>query len=526
MKKEQQKTQERKNDLKENFFKSLAKNNLNNNLEQVLANKEFSIEIKNTLLSIFYKIENGYDDYKTVKRNTYEKKEYIQKLIKIIDKDCDKISFLKSIDTNKEIVSKKNKEIVCYPIDTKILYSIAKIQKKNVVIKYMDNSLEKAFSFVLNTGNNINIVEPLRDFNGFSWNVSIKEIEDISCNLIYQNIIFLAGNDFVDKWVNSNNSLIDYFDIFQTELREQYGKKMMQQLINDIMKLSIMIYSKYDEEFKTEVLKKKKEIEEVYYEMQDTESYLSKISKLKKQKQKEIKKRDKILNDKELIIQEYERRNEKLSLENKIFSVRVLKNIIKEERKKLLLEIDDCNILMKPREFAKKRDNINQVFEIFMCLEDNTDNVLFETLLNLQINITKCLSKKIKNVSNKQELLELLYQYRYYNYIPTTRKRTIKDEPKLRKYIEKVGKEIIQKAIDMKLIQEISEDIKTNNTIINYILLSKIISLEDISIRIKDNNKENRILTIFDEDVEDEEIIVKNERWKIRLNKKIKFINL
>ena len=58
--------------LKDNIFKNIAKNSFNNSLEEVLSKKNFSEDIKNTLLSIFYKLDNGYDDYKTVKRNTYE----------------------------------------------------------------------------------------------------------------------------------------------------------------------------------------------------------------------------------------------------------------------------------------------------------------------------------------------------------------------------------------------------------------------------------------------------------------------
>lgn len=514
-----------KKNLKENFLKSLTKNNLNNNLEQVLSKKEFSEETKNVLLTIFYKIENGYDDYKTIKRNTYEKKEYIQKLIKIIEKDCEKIELLKEKDKSQEVIDKKNKEIKCYPVETNILYSIAKIQKRSVVVKYLDTNFEKAFSFLLNTGNNINIVEPLRDFNGFSWNISAKEIEDINCNLIYQNIIFLVGNEFVDKWVNRYNLLIDYFESFQNQIEKQYGRKMAQSMINDLMKLSIMINVKYDSKFKNDVLKEKEKVERYYNEIGDIESYLSTISKQKKQKEKEIKKIDKILNDKELIIQEYEKRNESLPLEKKIFSVRTLQNTLKEDRKKLLLEIKDYNNLMKPEEFAKNRDIINQKMNIMCCMDSNTENNLYETLIHLQKSILKCLKQKIKFVANKQELLELIYQYRYYNYIPITKSKAIKDENKLQKFIEKIGTELIQKSAEMKLIPQISEDITQNYKIINSIFLSKIISLEDISIKITDN-KENMLLTIFDEDIEDMEVTIKKEGLKVRFNKKIRFINL
>ena len=62
---------------KNNFFTKIAKKDYNNRLEEILSQKNFSEEAKNTLLSMFYKIENGYKDYKTVKRDTFEKGEYI-----------------------------------------------------------------------------------------------------------------------------------------------------------------------------------------------------------------------------------------------------------------------------------------------------------------------------------------------------------------------------------------------------------------------------------------------------------------
>ena len=131
------------------------KKDYNNRLEEILSQKNFSEEVKNTLLSIFYKIENGYKDYNTVKKETFEKKEYIEKLINIIDKDCEKIEFVKD-ENAEEVVDNNKKEIICAPIENKILYCLAKIQKRNIVVKYNDDSIEKALSFMLNTGNNIN----------------------------------------------------------------------------------------------------------------------------------------------------------------------------------------------------------------------------------------------------------------------------------------------------------------------------------------------------------------------------------
>ena len=49
---------------------------------------------------------------------------------------------------------------------------------------------------LINTGNNIHMVEPLRDFNGYSWTTIPQEIESIDHNLIYQNLRFEANAGF------------------------------------------------------------------------------------------------------------------------------------------------------------------------------------------------------------------------------------------------------------------------------------------------------------------------------------------
>ena len=59
-------------------------------LEEILANKPFSENAKNILLEILYKIEAGYNDYKTVKVNVLPKKDIIEEIIDLISK-CNKI---------------------------------------------------------------------------------------------------------------------------------------------------------------------------------------------------------------------------------------------------------------------------------------------------------------------------------------------------------------------------------------------------------------------------------------------------
>ena len=76
---------------KENLINKIVKKNFNNELEIVLEQKEFEENVKSTLLSILYKIETAYKDIETVKPDIYSKEEYIQKLIWIIQNQCDSI---------------------------------------------------------------------------------------------------------------------------------------------------------------------------------------------------------------------------------------------------------------------------------------------------------------------------------------------------------------------------------------------------------------------------------------------------
>ena len=49
------------------IFSKITSNEYNNRLEKILDNKPFDENVKNLLLSMLYKIENGYNDYIKVK---------------------------------------------------------------------------------------------------------------------------------------------------------------------------------------------------------------------------------------------------------------------------------------------------------------------------------------------------------------------------------------------------------------------------------------------------------------------------
>ena len=217
---------------KKNLLEKIVKKDYNNELEKILEKKQIDENVKSTLLTIFYKIEAAYKDLEIVKKDVETKEEYISNILEIIKNYCNSIKIIKMNDEKNKIpdnktyiINKDKKEIIAYPIERKLLYAIAKIGKKDKIIKDEYFIINETLSDLINVGNNINIVEPLRDFNGYSWTSIPQEIESIDHNLIYQNLRIIVGYKFLDKWIKNNEFIIDYFELFKEELENKYGKE-------------------------------------------------------------------------------------------------------------------------------------------------------------------------------------------------------------------------------------------------------------------------------------------------------------
>ena len=325
---------------KKNLLEKIVKKDYNNELEKVLETKQFDEHVKSTLLSILYKIEAAYKDLETVKKDVQTKEEYVANIIEIIKNNCDSIKIIRMNDEENKIpnnktyiVDKENKTIIAYPIERKILYAIAKISKKDKIIKDDYFLINETLSELINVGNNINMVEPLRDFNGYSWTTIPQEIESIDHNLIYQILRILVGHKFLNKWVRNDEFIIDYFYLFKEELEGKYGKENMNRLIDILAKISILLSIKFNSKETEEILEIKGKIDNEFEKIQDKKEFLEQTTKRKIDINKQIMRIDETINDKELLQKEYVARNEQLSLEKKIFSMRILAKIMEEEKK-------------------------------------------------------------------------------------------------------------------------------------------------------------------------------------------------
>ena len=247
------------------------------------------------------------------------------------------------------LVEKTKKRIICQNIERKVLYCISKISKKDKIIQDRYFLISETLSDLINTGNCINSVEPLRDFNGYSWTNISKEIESVDHNLIYQNLLILLGNKFMENWVNNKEIMIDYMEKFKNKMEELYGKELSEKYIKLLEDISILLEIKYNPIKREKYINLKKDIEEKLEKMKDNKIFVENVTKEKKKLTDEIKQIDETINNKNLLQNEYKQRNKKLPLEEKIFSIRILSQLMAKEREEKLEEFNKLNELLKPK---------------------------------------------------------------------------------------------------------------------------------------------------------------------------------
>ena len=476
-----------------------------------------------------YKIDASYKDLETVKRDVATKDEYMANILDIIKNNCDSIKIVKMNEIESKIpknktynVNKEKKQIIAYPIERKILYAIAKIQKKDKIIKDKYLIINETLSELINVGNSINMVEPLRDFNGYSWTCLPQEIESIEHNIIYQNLRILIGHDFLNRWVKDEEYIMDYYEEFRDKLEELYGRKNRDFLIDLLSKISILLNVKFNRKRRRELLDSKEEVEEKLKEVENKTKFIEIKTKNKLDISKRIREIDKIISDKNLLQKEYLKRNENLPLEKKIFSMKRLSKIMQSERERLINELEELNTILKPKyfiEYTKELEEKNDYLKILGV--ENLQDELNNLIMRFQVLFLHLLKINIKKAETKQEIEKLIYSYRYYLLLPFNEQKEIFEVEELRNEINTVGKQIIDKAIDYKIIQKIEDNENKNYEILKNIFNVRIIKLEDSYLKIT-KEKDRYFLQIFDENIFEEKVeISKPDKLEIKPNKKI-----
>lgn len=520
------------------FLDKIVKKDYNNELEKVLEKKYFDENVKSMLLSILYKIETAYKDYEKVKPNVEEKEDFIQSIIDSIKNNCDDIKVVKlnskeseMLGTKTFLVEKDKKRIICYPIERKLLYCIAKINKNETIIKENYPIIDKTLSDLINVGNNINMVEPMRDFNGYSWTTIPREIESIYHNIVYQNIRILIGYQFLNNWIKNSEFIIDYLESFQNKLEDKYGEEEKNKLIDLIDRVSVLLAIRYNGKLKSELQKEKKEVEEELERIKDNQKFVQEITKEKRDLTKEIKRIDEIINNKDMIQEEYKKRNEYLPLQEKIFSIRILSKLLAEEREEKIKKIEELNDLLIPQKFVNYKKELEEKEKYLKLLEiKDLEKEIKKLIVKLQEVFLLCYQTKIKKVDNKQELIHLIYEFRYYCLLPFDTENTIGTMEEITDKIKEIENLLIEKAHELKVIDSFSNDKDLNYKILKNIFYIRVINLEDLYMKFM-KEKDSYYIQLFDENVFEEKIEIgdinkfNKKDLSFKMNKKIKIFN-
>ena len=477
----------------------------NNELEKILENKLFSYDVKNLLLSMLYKIENAYKDYETVKVEVPSKKEFIENILRIIRDKALKIFLVKpeTPEANELYknnatykLDRENGEIVCFQNELVMLTAILKLDETNINLKVPYEYVEEPLVNILNQGKIDSMTEVIRDFNGWSWDIVLKEIGDIEANLLYQSLILLNGKNNI-------------------------GSKKNRRMCDIVNKLSIQKYISYKEneeyiEKFEEIKKKKKERLELFNNKKDL---LNQITKEKKDCTKQIEKIDKILNNNDLLKEEYYERNKKLPNKEKIFSVSYLVSVLSKERAELLEKIEECNNLILPKEFVEQKSKLEEETKFLNSVSYGIEK---EDIIELCKEFLENVKSIVKgfNEESKNKLIEWIYKIRYFRYIPISKNENVKDLRELNNLFEELIKLIIKKAQKLKIWDIFSEDEQLTYNVLKEIFDTKIIYLQNINIQCRYEEK-TLYVEYYDDTVIENTVKIGMESVKIKRKIKV-----
>lgn len=498
------------------MLEKIIKKDKNEELERILEGKNIDEQAKNLLQGILYKVEVSYKDYKKVKAKKETENQYIEKLITNIEKKCDKIKVVKlsqkladeeiqtALEENKFFVG--DSQIVSYPIEEKILYAI---EKKSNNKKILNNKYEEAtiaISDLINTGKNLDRIEVLRDFNGWSWTTINSEVDNIEANLIYQTLQILLGEEFLYNWSQDNDGIIDYLEIFAEEVTAKYGKDVLENLKELLIKLAISNIAKNNKEFAIEIYQK---LEQLNQEIKDYDNTLKKVQDItnhKKEVTKQITAIDKILTQESKLKEEYEKRDD-------VFNIKVLRQELKTKKQQLLNKIEEANYLLIPSNYLNEKNKLIEKQQLLNNINMEQAKVE-ELLIEFENNFLQCFKTKIKSVTEPEETIKLIYQFRYFMLLPFNLEKKIKDVEELRNIILQIEKQLWKKAIEQKVIVNMPFEI------MQHVFKTRIIILEELYYKITEKS-EKHYVQIFDENVSEEKFEIKPVE-NMKINKKIK----
>ncbi len=334
----------------------------------------------------------------------------------------------------------------------------------------------------------MNNTEVLADFNGWSWDKTFDYDFEFIDNLIYQNLLVILGEKFLFDWRTYGSTRKSFLDEARKFIKKIVGND---KFLRELLKVLYLKSSVKDREVLDSILKEKR---------------------------KELKKMD----DKIKFIEES--KNKKLKLTKKLIkSIKKYEELLRREREKYVLEIADLTYVLKPSNFLNEKQRIQETIELYRF-----DNNLEETVISFQKEFLHFMEKKLNKMNTRDEIIDIIYELRYYKTLRISKDVKISDIEELSNYIDKIQKKAVTLLCKLGAIKIISMDINLNYEIIKYALDTKIIDLEQIILYFE-IDAEGLIIKVYDKENFEKQgrkkIKITNKTLEVRKNRKIKLFN-
>jgi len=510
---------------KETLFTKLGIKDYNNELENILEQKNFTLEVKNLLLSMLYKIENSFEDFKTVKVEVEDKKNYIEELLTIIRVYCKKIEFVEPKSKEAEILETlglhyiiESGTITTYPNEEYLLTALLKLKVTTKIedeCETLEQIINKAIHEMTIKANIIHNIQVIKDFDGWTWNISPLSKQNEIANILYVNLAYLMG---VQEILQAIFERDNYQAIFSKKLTPYIEKEEKEKFMNMLMALCTENLMQENEGiyYKLQTLKSIEEKE--YILLGNPETYFEHLKKEEKRTAERIKQIEQLLKEDERLKKAYEQENKKRAKDKKFISISYYEDYLKNERIQIRQKNLQYKHYLKPEVYQEKREKIKRRIEFYEWLQkEDTDTKMIE----MQKLFLTAFARKIEKVQTKKEMVPYIYMLRYYNVL-RWKGTPLGEVEMLEPELQKAKETCLKRALELKAIGRICKEEEDCVQILKPIFQTKIIKLENVMVKLE--TKENHIqMQLYDENVLEEKIDLEFSK-KIKVKSKIKLL--
>ena len=279
----------------------------------------------------------------------------------------------------------KKTEEIPFPVETGEETKQINFDDIEFEAEYIDedySAVRNSLPYILKEGRKNSKTEIIRDFNAWSWNTDLNEVENIECSLIYNNIIMLLGKAFMNELEVKNTNIIASL---KTKLKKCFEtEEEITEFLNILFKISIIVYCKKDKKEKQRLEEELNINLEELKRLNNTEELIKEITKSKQKNTKEIEKIDKIINSKDLIQKELEKVIDKEG--NCITKDDLIQNL-KRKRRKLEKGIKEANRLLDANYYNEYKQQIENSISLLKAVKGQSKKN--EYILQFQF-VRKC----------------------------------------------------------------------------------------------------------------------------------------